>query len=403
VPPPPPPAWQPPQARSSGGLRTSLIATGVGVALILAAVAGVAVVSRNDKPLSPTSATTAAATPPATPTPSPTPDAAGTLATLRNAQPAAGQPLVTPAVATQLVSAFWSVREQGLSRHNPDTIHAIEDGAAGEYDAIGCTYGCPPPSPRPLKKQEVMVPQQTSYPAAFMAQVLTTQYHTSNPMVEIMVFTRQSAALPWFISFDTYYSGVGALHEFHAGPGDVDLPAPHNPAANEATLTSQLAAYWQYWKTNGVAPPATHFAPGAFTSEQGLNTYQAWVDFRANGIAEHTTYTAGSAPDGTWSFAVNVEDGNGQVQEGDVLTCATVRYRAVDTPIAPAKTVVQDTSYEPFGDLLRSGEYSSVTVTGLHESCMLTQPGFPRIVVEGLAGEQTRVVGVPFSGSGVSA
>jgi hypothetical protein len=85
-----------------------------------------------------------------------------------------------------------------------------------------------------------------------------------------------------------------------------------------------------------------------------------------------------------------------------VLTCGTVRYHDVDTPLAPARTIVQDTSLDPYGDLLHSGEYSSVTVTGLHEQCVL-KGASASLVVEGLAGSQTRVVGVPFSGSGVSA
>jgi hypothetical protein len=403
VPPPPLPTWQPPQPGAAKRRRTSLIATGVGLVLIVAVVAGTAVVGRSNKPLASTATTTPAATPSATPTPTPTPDAAATLAPLRNAQPAPGQPLVTPIEAKQLVSAFWTVREQGLTRRNPDTIHAIEDGAAGEYDAIGCTYGCPPPSPRPLKDMQVMVPLQKAYPAAFMAQVLTTQFHTSDAMVEIIVFTRKAASAPWFISFDTYYTGVSYLQEFHAGPGDFDAPGQPNRSVDVSTLTAQLAAYWQHWKDTGLAPAGTNFAPGAFSSEQGLDTYHAWIDERAAGIADHTTYTAGTAQDGVWSFGVNFEHDGSNIDEFDTLTCGTVRFRAVDTPIAPVRAVVQDTSYEPFGDLLKPGEYGSVTLTGLHESCMLTQPNGPGIVVEGLAGSQTRVVGVPFSGSGVSA
>ena len=399
-PPPPLPTWQPPPP---GQRHTRVVAALVGAGLILATVAAAAVVGRPSKPPAASAAATPASTPTATPVPTGTPDPAATLASLRNSQPDAGQPLVTPEQAKQLVQAFWTVREQGLSHSNPDTIHAIEDAAAGEYDAIGCTYGCPPPSPRPLKAVQVMVPLQKSYPAAFMAQVLTTEYHSSDALVEIMVYTRKSASVPWFLSFDTEYSGLNTLHEFPAGPDTFDQPPAPSKAVDYSALPSQLAAYWQYWKTNGVAPPGTHFEPGAFTSEQGLGTYQAWVQYRAQGIAEHTTYTAGTPQDGAWSFAVNVEDGKGQIEEGDVLTCATVRFHSVSTPIAPARTVVQDTGGEPYGNLLRPGEYSSVTVTGLHESCMLTRPGLPGIAVEGLAGEQTRVVGVPFSGSGVSA
>lgn len=401
---PPAPSWQQPQPpRPASNLRTAIVATGVALALLATTAGSIAVVTHSTHPATPTASATAAPTASATPAPTPTPDAAATLAALRTAQPQAGQPLITPAQARQLVQAFWPVREQGLSQRNPDTIHAIEDASAGEWDAIGCTYGCPPPSPRPLRNQQVMVPRQTSYPAAFMAQVLTTQYHSSDALVEIMVFTRKAASAPWFLSFDTSYSGLSVLHEFPSGPGSFDEPTPPNGSIDYTTLPSQLATYWQYWKTNGVAPAGTHFVPGAFTSEQGLETYKARIDYRAAGIAEHATYGAGTPQDGTWSFAVNLEDGNGQIEEGDVLTCGTVRFRSLSTPIAPARTVVQDTTYEPYGDLLRPGEYSSVTVTGLHESCMLTRPGSPQIAVEGIVGEQTRVVGVPFSGSGVNA
>jgi hypothetical protein len=399
--PPPPQPWQqvaPPRTR---GMRTPMIATGIAIALLAATVAGIAVVTKSNAPAVPV-ASTATSTP--APTPTPTPDPGASLAALRNLPAAKGDFVVTPALAEQLVRGFWPVRENGLSRHNPDTIHAIENASAGEWDAIGCTLGCPPPSPRALRDVRVFVPLQKAYPATFMAQVLTTQYHTPASLVEIMVFTRQSASQPWFLSFDTSYSGLDKLHEFPVNDGSVssDADPQNDPKVDRTALPGMLAAYWQHWKDTGSAPAGTRFIAGAFTTQQGQDIYATRQDDRTIGIDEHVTYSADPAHDGVWSFAVNATDDKGLVHSNYVLTCGTVRYRAVNLPLKPATAVVQ-VGLDPFGNLLAPGRYSSVTESGLHESCLLTHPGETFIEVEGLDGQQTKVFGVPLDGGGAAA
>ena len=408
--PPPPPAapeWAPPaaqpwqQPQPGGGRRTTLIATGLTIALLAAAFAGVAVVTRSNPPN--TLAGTAANTP--VPTATPTPDAAAALASLRTAPaPKDGSVVITHDQADKLVRAFWPVREAGLSHRNPDTIRAIEDGPAREWDVIGCTMGCPPPNARSIRDVHLFVPLQTRFPASFMAHVLTTEYHTSGPQVEIFVFTRQSATAPWTISFNAYYSQVDHIIEAATEDPSTGLEAtpPVDPSHVPSALPGMLAAYWQHWKDTGSAPPNTQFGDSYFTTQIGQGLWATRQDDHTLGLDEHVAYSADNAADGMWSFAVSTSGANATPLPGRVLTCGTVRYRAVTTPLKAGGAVVQSVDFDPFGNLLRPGRYSSVTESGLHMSCILTAPGRP-IFVTGAAGQQTKVFGVSLDGSGASA
>jgi hypothetical protein len=397
-PPPPPSAPAEPGAIS---LRTTLAFTGIAVALIAATAGGTALISHARNAATPLSAAaTSTPYPSATATPTATPNPVLALAPLRTAAPDPNGAVITQIAAEKLVRAMWPVRDLALSHRSPDAVRAVEDGPAGEWDAIGCTMGCAPPSPRSIRDVHLFVPRQTAFPAAFMAQVLTTQYHDTSSLVEIMVFTRQSASAPWFLSFDTSYSGIDRLREFPS----IDLASGFEkpPAADRTVersgLPGMLAAYWQRWADTGAAPPSTRFLDGAFTTRQGQDIAATRTEMRSTGINSKLTYTADPAHDGVWSFAVNTLDSSNRLHADDVLTCGTVRYRDVGTPLTAGGAVVQGMDFMPYGSLLRPGGYSDVTMTGVHESCMLTHPGETPIQVEGINGHQTRVVGVPVSG-----
>jgi hypothetical protein len=404
-PPPPPPAapWQQ-HAAPQPGLRKPLIATAVMIGLLAAAFAGAAVVTRSDRPAASTAAPTATPLPTDEPTPTPPPDFAALLAPLRNQAVPAGSATITPAAAQTLVRAFWPVREQGLSRRSAETIRAIEDGSAREWDVIGCTMGCPPPQPRPAGEVRVFVPYQTTYPASFMAEVMSTTYHsTTTPMTEIFVFTRQSPSAPWYISFNTNFTGPAHLADVAPlDQRDFAQPVSPDPRHAPVALIGGLAAYWQHWRDTGTAPPKTEFTDGYFSSGVGKDIGAGRQDFAAEGIDEHATYTADPQA-GLWSFALEGTSPGGSSPNTAALTCGTVRLRSVSTPLAKGGAVVQDTDLLPYGNLLRPGSYSSVTVTGLHMTCLRTQTGQLGIEAIGDSGEQTRVVGVPISGAGVSA
>jgi hypothetical protein len=321
-----------------------------------------------------------------------TPDPDAALTALRTAAPSLPDVVMDASDADKLVRAFWPARERALSSRDALAVRRLETGAALQVDAVGCTFGCPPPRPRTIADLDVFVPRQTAYPAAFMAQVLTTEYHSSRPLVELMVFTRASPSQPWSLAFDTMYAGNSQLTVYpdsvDGGAFDADPPAV--AGIDPTTLPAQLAAYWQHWKDAGSAPAATPFADSSFTSVVGQAFHEALLERRADGIAADVTY-AGDGADGVWTFAVSPK-GVGSNQFA--LTCGTVKYGAVDTSTRSGGTLVQDQGFQPFGTLLRPGGYASVTEQGVHETCFLTQVGSRAITVIGSNGGTTSLTGV---------
>ncbi len=408
----------PPPSPDGLGLRGVLVATGLAVALIAATAAGAAVISRSHTTKNASAAATATPTPARTPTPrstptpdlstpqpvagaTPTPDLDAALSAARTAPATKPGVVVDLDVAGNLVRTLWPVRELALSQRNAVAVRAIENGPAGEWDAISCTMGCPPPSPRALRDAHYFVPRQTGYPASFMAQVLTTEYHSSGALVEIMIFTRVSATAPWFLTFNTNYSGIGRVREFptfdFTTHFEADLPA--DPTHQRVTLPAVLADYWQHWATTGAAPASTQLVNGYFTTQFGEDIAATRLDMRRAGINSKLTYSYNPKQDGVWMFTVNAEDSSGRLVSNDVLTCATVRYTDVNTPLSAGSGIAQGRDYMPYGTLLPPGQYSTVTQSGLHQSCLLTHPGETPIEVEGMNGEQTSLTGVPFDGA----
>lgn len=320
-----------------------------------------------------------------------TPDADVALAALRTASPSLPDVVMDASDAEKLVRAFWPARERALSTRDPRAVRLLETGAAAQWDAVGCTMGCAPPRPRTIQDLNVFVPRQTTYPAAFMAQVLTTEYHSSTALVEIMVFTRASSSQPWSLAFDTAYTGSTRLGAYPAsidgGAFNADAPEVDGTASS---LPAELAAYWQHWVDSGSAPADTRFADGSFTSVQGAAIHEARLERRADGIAENVTYTPDTAG-GVWSFAVNREGG---LTPDFALTCGTVRYVRVATSTRNGGTLVQDLGFQPFGTLLRPGAYASVTEQGLRQSCFLTRAGSRDVDVIGVNGQTTAITAV---------
>ena len=147
-----------------------------------------------------------------------------------------------------------------------------------------------------------------------------------------------------------------------------------------------------------VEPQAQPSAPPTAAQPSPFPTYPP----RKLGIDEHVTYSADPAADSMWSFAIDSKL-TGQWYSGYTLTCATIRYRAVSTPLTAGGAVVQSPDLDPYGNLLAPGRYSSVTESGLHMSCILTSLGRTQIAVDGNNGEQTKVFGVPLDGGGAAA
>jgi hypothetical protein len=389
------PSPQPPPSQPLG-LRGVLLATAVAV-ILTSGLAGTAIATSHGRthaaPAAATSLARPASRPDATPKPFPTADPA-TLAPLRTAAPSSPDAVIDDTDATRLLSAFWPAREEALSHRDPAAVRALENGAAGEWDAVGCTMGCAPPSPRPINDVRFFIPQQNAYPADFMAQVLTTSFHSASAMVEIMVFTRQAAGQPWFLSFDTVYTGLDSLRESPIDYRGFDAVPADDTSLDRTALPGMLASYWRQWGETGAAPADTPFYEGPFTSDHGMNLAKSIETLRAQGINHKETFSADPTHDGVWSFAVNLRSADGHLHEDLVTTCGTVRYRIIESPTQPGATLKQSNTYKPYGTLLAPGDYSSIIFSGVIQSCEITHVGDRHILVEGTNGKQTRMEGV---------
>ncbi|HEX6538775.1 MAG TPA: hypothetical protein VF155_06325, partial [Candidatus Dormibacteraeota bacterium] len=199
-PPPPPPQAEPPLRR-----RTLVLLSSSLVAAVVLAAGGAVWYAR----VAPHSAAhSGAASPsPATVT-SPAPD----LSAL-TAQPSTPGVTVDPAEAASVVRAVWPAREEALFVRDTATVTRLETGSAAAWDTIRCTFGCPPPSPRPLEELRTFVPRETTYPAAFLAEVRTTTDNHAQPYIEIMVLSRESAHEPWRVALATGYAGIDHFNE----------------------------------------------------------------------------------------------------------------------------------------------------------------------------------------------
>jgi len=331
-----------------------------------------------------------------TPVPTRTPDAVSALSAQRIAPASLPGVVMDASDAEKLVRAYWPVREGVLSRHDTLSVRELETGAAAQWDSVGCSIGCARLSPRTLNAVNVFVPKQATYPAAFLAEVLTTEYqHSSTTMVELMIFTRPAADAPWSLALDTGYTGVDSLHEFPVPleGGAFDDAAPQVNGVDQHALPAMLAAYLQHWIVSGSAPPGSPLRDGSFTSTQGQALHEQVLEDRANGIADTISYSPGVASDGLWTFAVKEEVTGGET--GSLaMTCGVVRYAAVANPARSGANLVQGQGFSPFGTLLQPGAYRSVTELGLHQSCFVSGTGLPGIVVVGNNGSAVRATGV---------
>jgi hypothetical protein len=322
----------------------------------------------------------------------PTPGATTSLSTTLLARPQTAGVSVDPAAATSVVDAVWPVREKALVGADAATIRDLETGPALEWD-LACYDGCQPTSARPLDALRVFVPRQSSYPAAFLAEVRTVTNDLSEPYIEMMIFTRASAALPWILNFDTGYSEIPTMSEQPAADSHgFDAAAPSFADVTISDLPSQLAAYWQYWKDNGAAPPGNNFGDGTWTDEWG-QYISSYAQQLPQGLSEDATYTADPTQDGQWTFAID-DMIDGQLVDGMALSCSTVRFTSAISAY-PGFTITQPADQSAWSYLLPAGSYSELHRVGIHQSCFLLEPGTASIGVVGGNGGDTQVTGLP--------
>ncbi len=283
-------------------------------------------------------------------------------------------PLVNQAIAQQVFEAAWMLRNRALADRDVATLRAIEGDAALDVDLSRMREGRapdqPPALPLPFPFQ-TYVPRQTEWPARFLVQAVTTA--ADAPWLQIMVFVRDGADLPWKIVLVT---GVSGNEEYTPA---VEFPmlddegyniVPETPWLDPRDAMPSLARYWSSILETG-APPASGppFDDGFWTSrlETELAGRQDKPD--ANGLVRHRTYHYERTPENRiWSFGIQ-------------------GYRFVCAPMTQNDTwrgrIRQPLDRRKWGPDLPPGDYKAVTADQVRMPCLYVPPQRGPIVVIG--------------------
>jgi hypothetical protein len=302
------------------------------------------------------------------------------LLTALTATPTTPGVTIDPALAQRIVDTLWPVREAALASDDLEQLSPFETGTAlqgdsAEMAADAC--GCKQPA-RQLAVRDLFVPKQTTYPAWFVSEVTTGPTADSPADVAFMVFTRASLSAHWMLALETEYAFAGGGAWVYATPASTgagfDLSSPpHNE------LPADLGAYYEHWADTGMAPPASPFAPGPYTTTIGETQVKEDESLAAQGEIHRVTYSVDLAQDGDWTVAAN--NVRTEPSYGWALSCGTVRYEAVTTLATGAPAILQPADRSTWGATLAPGQYTSVTQWGLHETCFLDDiDGMPYLV-----------------------
>lgn len=392
--PPPAAAGAAPPAVAPARPRHTWLLAGAAAAVVAAGAAAVLLVRAHSTAGSPAAVSVPAHT--ARPTAAATFDPVRALAAQRSAARVSAGAVIDPRTAERLVHAVWPVREEILAAHDAPAIRELETGPAAAADTAVCSRGCPASrEPRPLDELRVFVPRQAEYPAAFLAEVLTTVPGSDTPAVERLVFTRASARSLWSVALASRSDGTQHIPDApQTEPTGFDRTPPtfaQLPAATD--LPATLAGDERQWALTGAAPQGSLFAPGPYTDAAGRALWQQVQQDARVGNRDTAAYTTDVDHDGVWTFATSVVNPGGLSRLGWSITCGTVHYR-IDTESAGAP-VIQPPDRSRFGVLLSPGSYSRVSVTGVQQVCIEEQPRFASLVVASLGATDTEVAGVP--------
>jgi hypothetical protein len=328
----------------------------------------------------------------------PSPSGIAAIPALLDATPSTPGVTVDEALAHQIVTALWPVREEAIDTGDVALLSTFETGAALEGDTAmygDRLCGCSTPFPRTMQWLDLFVPRQTTYPADFLAEVPIEATFGRDPGVAFLVFVRASAQSRWSVTLSTGYSiHTTGPPEIYVGPapsGAFTIPLPGTKVDLDA-LPAGLAAYYAYWSINDKAPPGTMFAPGFVTSGKGSDVFDHGETDGVDG-PHRVAYTADPTTDGEWSFGGQRFDVTPHL--GWILSCGTVRYEDVFTAGKGAAPLSQPLNQSSWGATLLAGSYSQITQWGVHESCFMIDPAGGPTVVLGIDGGTTRSSGIP--------
>lgn len=316
-----------------------------------------------------------------------------------------GPEVIDEPTAERVLAAMWRLRERAGAQDNGPMLSTLETGAARAWDVAEANETLDAGTRslrvvRPMLYAEVEVPYQTTYPACFLALVASTPFpHSgsppSTPVIDVLVFSRTSAAEPWQVALHTDFTGTPWSDEEILREGTQDPAHPGyvaRPARSSwfppPSVYPALAAYWQYWKEYGAAPPNTHFLPGTYTSGEGQllsQPLQGQIDPSTGAIIDET-FDADPSADGRFEFAV---------RDGWTVTCSAVRGHVLITPGSPGKTLRQTTTHN-WGYALPIGTYTTIRNTTIRQSCAIVEPTpSGGAATLGLEGDRINQLGTP--------
>lgn len=282
----------------------------------------------------------------------------------RFATPAAPGTVIDRATAQRVVDFVWPLRARALHDHHAATVKRLETGAAAENDVAFCTAGCPAPPVIPATGWRFTAPPQQGYPAFFLAEAQTRGPY-NEPAIELMVFTRSSAAAPWLLTVDTNFDALGRVSGRVIDGAAVDNFAAAPPSLgglDPATLPGLLGAYWQSWKDTGRPPAQTPLTTAGYLADHGPEIWQFHQALAAHGVHETVRYYA-DPKDGPYVFSLGETS----------LACGAVRWQVHYEPATAGATLEQSADRE-FSAMLEPGQYRTITAAGLRQSCFRLYP-----------------------------
>jgi hypothetical protein len=295
--------------------------------------------------------------------------------------------LVDPSQAQAAAFAVWSAFVDGLDSNNTTEVsEAVAQGSALSEELLQCAWPAVPscsedwPVAQP-SDISVFVPQQSSYPLYFLAQMKTSGSIVDpggsfdRPSVlALVIFTRQSPSDNWKIALRTAFDGPdgSAPTPFTLPPDPTEEgfdppPTEHLPIP-AASIPGALAAYWQHWKDSDSAPASSPFAPGIYTSDVGETFGKPGNGPTPDGTIQNDVFSANPSQDGLWQFTVN---------DDETLVCSDVRVAVTAVPEAavasngPSGALGQNPSRTNWGPPLQPGPYSKITTFNTHATCVL--------------------------------
>lgn len=281
--------------------------------------------------------------------------------------PAAGQPVVTPGGAREVLEELWPLREEAVSACDVDAIDLLETGFARTGDRVRVTCDCRVRTqPAGFTSADLYVPRRTRFPAHFLAEVVTTNA-AGEAWTEVLVLSRSSATDHWRVAFDTGFTNPAPGGHSDApavdAAGYVRTPQAAAVAAARRDFAT-LAAYWHRAKVDADTARPSELAAGYWTSQRAdrLAAHPSG-EVQANGLIGDFAYRTRPG-DPVYAFTTAA---------GRTLACSGI-HRAVTYRASDAGAPYQDRERRNWGADLPPGRYRTLSGDGVSQTCLSIPP-----------------------------